>query len=603
MANLQQTKTQPGCKKNSKRLSNLEKSLSNMYKNRSAIEYHNVWYRYPTNSEWALQGVTFSVPEASFCIITGPTGSGKTTLLALTRRLLIDSGEFEGKIIFGSTKKDIREVDTYSLGSYIALLFQDPNLQLHQLSVIEELRSAPMYQGLNWKECQRRAVGAAKGLVEEPLFTKSPTELSLGQQQRVAIAASLAMEAKILLFDEPLSYLDSKSKKEFIALLKELKRKGLTIVISTHRYDELIEMCDHFVLLDRGKVVTSGSPKQILYSPELAKTVGLPLFAETSTRLYEEGLIRFQPLGWKELISMFNLPSFLTRSTSGNFESMAPKEQTTLKAKNLRCIYRNGTVGLNDFSLAAKEGEVVGMIGPNGGGKTTFAKCLLGFLKKYSGELKVLGKERRKIDSQIMARIVGYVSQSPNETLFETTVFKEVLFGPKLLKLSQPSDRVENILEKLWLLPYREKHPRALSGGQQRLLTIANALVNDPKILILDEPEFGLDLKTWRKLETLIVNIKEKPISIILITHDLENTLFLNDKIALVNQGRTIKVGKPQEIYENIKLLQDNGLESPSFVPLLLRVIPFMQSWSKQSFIEAVVTFLKKMQKTKISHV
>jgi len=409
----------------------------------SIIEFSNVFYQYPNNSDWILKNVNFSIPKGSFCLLTGSVGSGKSTLLSLIRGLNLDYGKFKGKIIIDG--EDIRETDIVKLGSKIAIVFQNPVPQLHQLTVIDELQSGPLYQGLNWEECKKRAIEAATLTLDESFFEKSPTELSLGQQQRVVIAACLAMKVEILLLDEPFSFMDEESSIKLIKLLWDLKKKGITIVLSAHNYEHLIDIADIFLTVNNG-------------------TVDSPLKME-------------KPIT-KEKIA---------------FKTKENNNKILFEAKELYYKYSNGTIGLNKFSISLREGEIVGIIGSNGSGKSTFAKCALNLLKPQKGEIKLFEKEIKKYSLQEIAKNIGYISQNPNDMLFEDTVLNECLFGPIMLKLDKPLERVEEILNNLKLLSLKKQHPKSLSGGQQRLISIADILVNTPKIYIFDEPEFGLD--------------------------------------------------------------------------------------------------------------
>ena len=181
------------------------------------------------------------------------------------------------------------------------------------------------------------------------------------------------------------------------------------------------------------------------------------------------------------------------------------------------------------------------------------------------GKIRLFKQEITKCKTYEIARKVGYVVQNPSEMLFETSVFKECSFGPASLGMHDVYPKVRKTLFRLGLLKYADKDPHSLSGGEQRLLTLADILVNDPAVLLLDEPEFGLDLKTWKSFCKTIRNLKNEGKTIILTTHNLEATMFLCDRVALMNRGRMLKVDTPAMIYENSELLQTAGLK---YIPI-----------------------------------
>lgn len=261
----------------------------------TVLELKNISYKYPGSDNWALKELNFSIARGSFSILAGPTGSGKSTILLLARGFAKEySGDFEGQIFVHG--QDIKERTISELGSKIGIVFQNPALQLHQLRVIDEVMSAPMYQGLPYKECLNRARSLTDKILGPSFDERSPNDLSSGQQQKVALAAALSMKADILLLDEPFSFLDNRASQELLWILLGLKEKGKTIILATHSLEGLIRYSDQIVLIDKGRKILEGSPREVLYDPRFEKVLTPPLSVLVGKRLNKK------VLDWSEII-------------------------------------------------------------------------------------------------------------------------------------------------------------------------------------------------------------------------------------------------------------------------------------------------------------
>lgn len=269
-----------------------------------------------------------------------------------------------------------------------------------------------------------------------------------------------------------------------------------------------------------------------------------------------------------------------------------------LELKNISFFYPESNNGVKDVSLSISEDEILGLIGANGSGKTTLAKIILGLLKPKKGKIEFGRKEITKLDVFKRARRIGYVTQDPIEMFFENSVFEEVRAGPKFLSLFNPEKKAEKALKLLNLWHYKDKHPDSLSGGEKRLLSIADILVNDPEILILDEPEFGLDPKTWRMIAQETKELKLQGKTIVVITQDLKLATFLCDRIALMKEGKILKVGSPKEIFSDTELLQEAGLTPLPFFAFLDKIEDGALE-SEEKFIEALAKKINQNKKLK----
>lgn len=553
-----------------------------------ALEFRGVSYRYLGKEEFIIKDINLKIPKGSFYVLAGPTGSGKTTMLMLARGLHKEyGGKFKGDIYVSN--QNIKDIDIGELGTKVGLIFQDPASQLHQLRVIDEVRSAPMYQGLPWDECKSRAETIINEILDRTFYNRSPNDLSYGEQQKVALAACLAMKSEILLLDEPFSFLDVKASKEVLEIILKLKEKGITIILSTHNLEQVSRYTDRIALIDKGKVILEGPTMDILYSEEIEKIITEPLSIKIAKALIEKKKIKEKVVDWQDLLKKIRIKPEI--NTTQREEVI---QNTALELNDVSYTFPDGTVGVKDVSLKIHRGEILGIIGKNGSGKTTLAKLVLGLLKPKKGKIRLSGEDVTKTNASEITRKIGYVAQDPIEMLFELTVLRECAFGPRCLKLKNPEQRAKETLTKLGLIKYKEKHPDSLSGGEKRLLTIADILVSNPQFLILDEPEFGLDLKTWNSIAETIRNLREEGKTIILITHNLEITSFLCDRIAVMSEGKVFRIGEPLKIFTDFELLKECGLLS---LPLfeVFKEIKDKRTLSEKEFINTVVSFVEEV--------
>ncbi len=552
-----------------------------------AIEFKNVYYKYPGTKTWVLRNIDLQIPWNSFYVIVGPTGCGKTTLLMLARGFLKEyGGEFKGGIYI--LNQNIKDSDVGILGSNIGIIFQHPSTQLHQLKVIDEIMSAPMYQGLPWQECKKRAKAVAEQILDPSFYNRNPNELSYGEQQKVALAACLSMRCEILLLDEPFSFLDSKAVKEIMDILLKLQKRGKTIVLATHNLEQVSGHADRIALMDNGRLLSEGRPKEVLYSNELGETLTFPVSIRVAKALIEEGKLEEKVVNWQSLLKRIKINS-VSRKVIKN----EVKQDVILKLNNISYTYPDSTKGLKNVSLDIYKGEILGVIGINGSGKTTLAKLILGLLKPDEGEIYLFGNKITNVEISERAKRIGYITQDPVEMLFGDTVLQECAFGPKSLGLKNPAQLAKETLNKLGLLRYKEEHPDSLSGGEKRLLTIADILVNKPQILILDEPEFGLDPKTWRSIANTIRKLKKERKTIILITHNIEVTIFLCDRVAVMSKGKILKVRNPLGLYTDSEFLQNSNLPSLPLFKTLKAMARDKKPLSEKKFIDTLVSSAK----------
>ena len=518
----------------------------------------------------AISHLNFTIEEGSFVCVLGHNGSGKSTLAKLFNALQIPT---EGCVII-SGMDSREEANVFPIREKVGMVFQNPDNQIIASVVEEDVGFGPENIGIPTEEIWKRVADALEAVNMEAYRLKSPNHLSGGQKQRVAIAGTLAMEPKTIVLDEPTAMLDPSGRAEVIRSIRELnQKKGITIILITHYMEETVD-ADRIILMDQGKLVLDGTPKEIFSKVEELKALRMdvPLITDLAHELrlsgmpISEGILKEEELV-EELLAIFGEDSFVEggREVASSKAAAAVSEETEnekdkeiekdketekdfiLKVENLSCIYQKGTAmesyALKDINLSIKRGSFSALIGHTGSGKSTLLQHFNGLIKPEEGEISVhfrknpalilqdkgflfwKGKKRKVekegvlsfkeegFDFQGLRFKVGLVFQYPEYQLFEETVFEDVLFGPKNqgLSLEDAKKEAEEALRSMGVEEALwQKSPFELSGGQKRRVAIAGVLAMEPELLILDEPTAGLDPAGREELFQVIAHLQER---------------------------------------------------------------------------------------------
>ena len=584
----------------------------------------------------AISHLNFTIEEGSFVCVLGHNGSGKSTLAKLFNALQIPT---EGCVII-SGMDSREEANVFPIREKVGMVFQNPDNQIIASVVEEDVGFGPENIGIPTEEIWKRVADALDAVNMEAYRLKSPNHLSGGQKQRVAIAGTLAMEPKTIVLDEPTAMLDPSGRAEVIRSIRELnQKKGITIILITHYMEETVD-ADRIILMDQGKLVLDGTPKEIFSKVEELKSLRMdvPLITELAHELrlsgmpISEGILKEEELV-EELLSIFGKYSFVEEevasqaSTPSLEETEKDKEiekDFILKVENLSCIYQKGTAmesyALKDIHLSIKRGSFSALIGHTGSGKSTLLQHFNGLIKPEEGEISVhfrknpalilqdkgflfwKGKKRKLekegvlsfreegFDFQGLRFKVGLVFQYPEYQLFEETVFEDVLFGPKNqgLSLEEAKKEAEEALrsmgveEALW-----QKSPFELSGGQKRRVAIAGVLAMEPELLILDEPTAGLDPAGREELFQVIAHLQERyAMTILLVSHSMDDVARYAEEVFVLNQGECIRQGSPEEVFSHKKEMEELGLGLPQIRAFLYSLEEKGLSFPKKNTVE-----------------
>ena len=586
----------------------------------------------------AISRLNFTIEEGSFVCVLGHNGSGKSTLAKLFNALQIPT---EGCVII-SGMDSREEASVFPIREKVGMVFQNPDNQIIASVVEEDVGFGPENIGVPTEEIWKRVADALEAVNMEAYRLKSPNHLSGGQKQRVAIAGTLAMEPKTIVLDEPTAMLDPSGRAEVIRSIRELnQKKGITIILITHYMEETVD-ADRIILMDQGKLVLDGTPKEIFSKVEELKSLRMdvPLITDLAHELrlsgmpISEGILKEEELV-EELLSIFGKDSFMEEEVASQASTPSLEETENekdkeiekdfiLKVENLSCIYQKGTAmesyALKDIHLSIKRGSFSALIGHTGSGKSTLLQHFNGLIKPETGEISVhfrknpalilqdkgflfwKGKKRKVekegvlsfreegFDFQGLRFKVGLVFQYPEYQLFEETVFEDVLFGPKNQGLSLEEARKEaeealrsmGVEEALW-----QKSPFELSGGQKRRVAIAGVLAMEPELLILDEPTAGLDPAGREELFQVIAHLQERyAMTILLVSHSMDDVARYAEEVFVLNQGECIRQGSPEEVFSHKKEMEELGLGLPQIRAFLYSLEEKGLSFPKKNTVE-----------------
>ena len=467
------------------------------------IEIKNVTFHYSGLDQAGLCDFNLSVTDGECILLCGASGCGKTTVTRLINGLIphFFKGELTGDVYVNGL--DIKQQELYNLAGIVGSVFQNPRSQFFSVDTDGEVVFGPENIGLPKPEILTRKKQVVQELNLNDLLGRSLFDLSGGEKQKIACASVAALLPDIIILDEPSSNLDWAAIRDLRDAMQLWKSQGKTIIISEHRLWYLKDIIDRAVYMEKGRIVNEWTRQE------------------------------FSQLTEKELKSYELRPVTLLCLTDFYF-TYTPRKYLFVKKK--LTPEDEEICDLRIPHLQIEKGKIVGVIGDNGSGKSTFLRCLCGLEKTCIGTVEVSG---RTYHGRQLTKICYMVMQDVNHQLFTNSVLSEVL-----LSMEHPDEKAaEKILESLDLDEYKEKHPMALSGGQKQRVAIASAIAAQAQILLFDEPTSGLDYRHMREVAELLKRLAAEGKTIFVSTHDPELIALCCDKIIRITEGRAQEVG------------------------------------------------------------
>ena len=427
-------------------------------------------------SDDGIKDIDFSVKDSEVILLAGDSGSGKSTLLKCLNGLIPETveGSLEGNLYFGDKKYS--ELKMFELNEKIGSVFQNPRSQFFTTNSTAELVFPMENYGYTKKLMDERLESLTEKFRLYPLLNRNIFEISSGERQLLALASAMALNQKVVIFDEPSANLDYGNAMKLGKIISGMKKTGITVIVADHRFYYLKGLIDRVFLIEDGRLSQFDSEEEFKKS-------------KYDTRSFD--------------LFDLDLP-------------VPEKSVNTEKIAGLKNVsYKNI---LTDISLELKKGEVSVLVGNNGVGKTTLAKLLCKTVKPDNGEVQVNG-------------LPFYIMQDPDFQLFGTSVYNE------LALVNDNEEAIAETLKYLGLYDYKDKHPFDLSGGQKQRLQIGMAMLCDKPLIIFDEPTSGLDIVSMKKVAREIVRLKENA-AVLVISHDYEFIRNVANRIIYLKSGK-----------------------------------------------------------------
>lgn len=466
----------------------------------------------------ALQDVDFTLRKGEIHALMGENGAGKSTLI----KVLTGVEEFETGTIRmeGSSNTIINRSPQEAQENGISTVYQEVNL-CPNLSVAENLyigrepKKGPM---IDWRTMKEDARKLLEGLDVHIDVTMAVENYSIAIQQMIAIARAVDMSAKVLILDEPTSSLDDGEVEKLFVLMRQLRAKGIGIIFVTHFLEQVYAVCDRITVLRNGTLVGEFKVEELPRVQLVAKMMGKDF--DDLAAIKKEGM------------------------------SMV-KEDVIISARELGC---KGTI--KPFSLDIHKGEVIGLTGLLGSGRSELVRAIYGADKPDSGELAVKGK-KLKVNAPIDAMMEGmaYLPENRKEEgiIADLSVRENIIIALqakkgmfKLMRRKEQEEFTDKYIDILQIKTADRETPiKQLSGGNQQKVILGRWLLTNPDFLILDEPTRGIDIGTKTEIQKLVLRLAEEGMAVVFISSEIEEMLRTCSRMAVMRDGE--KVGELKE--------------------------------------------------------
>ena len=463
------------------------------------IDHISFSYGEENENTGGVRDIDLNIEDGQFVVLCGESGCGKTTITRLINGLIPHyyEGQMAGEVWVNGEK--VSEQPLYDTAAVVGSVFQNPRSQFFNVDTTSEITFGCENLGQPEKDIRERFAKTVRDFRLEKLMDRNIFHLSGGEKQKIACAGVSIMEPDVLVMDEPSSNLDAASILDLRKILAFWKSQGKTIIVSEHRLYYLRGLADRFIYLADGQVSRDYSAAEFEQLTEQQRSnMGLRTFA----------LERL-------------LPPVLPQ-----------QEKTALALHNFRFAYKNEPETLHIMDCEIPTNRIVGIIGNNGAGKSTFSRCFCG-LEKRCGEIVWNGRKYRPKDRLSTCYMV---MQEVNHQLFTESVLDEVLISME----EENQERAEEILNRLDLLAFKDRHPMSLSGGQKQRVAIASAIASKRSILFFDEPTSGLDYRHMKEVANVLRQVRDAGNTVYVITHDLELILDCCTDIIHLEDGSII---------------------------------------------------------------
>ncbi|WP_418722438.1 ABC transporter ATP-binding protein [Enorma sp.] len=545
----------------------------------------------------ALDHVSLDIATGDFLGIIGSSGAGKSTLTSVLSGAIPHhfGGAFYGAAHVAG--QDTCTITLTDVARAVGSVLQDIDAQMVASVVEDELLFGLENFGVNHSEIPARIERTLELVGIADLRDREIATLSGGQKQKVAIAAILALEPAVLVLDEPTAALDPASSTMVFDILRDVnERLGVTVVIVEQKVALLSEYCRRIAVMNKGRIVLEGTPAEVFSHAAELRAIGVdsPRVTRISNSLAREGVIepgapclnvaqaqeliadvvesagagRANPVAGASAVG--SVPSAPTPARPPHRPARPKAEgvEPVVQLRNVSFAYPTGEAAVQDVDITVYPGELVGVVGQNGAGKTTVTKLITGLLKPSTGTVTVAGLDTSTVRTSQIARHAATLFQDPDRQICRDTVLDEVAFGLELagIDVSEARRRAQPVIERFGL-PAHEA-PFSLSRGQRQMVALASVVVLEPEVIILDEPTSGLDYRECMTVMETVSDMAEAGSAVIMVCHDMEVVSDFAERLVVMAGGRVLGRGETHTLFADTELMQAASMEPPQVIEL-----------------------------------
>lgn len=534
-------------------------------------------FAYPGADRRALDGVSLEIEQGSYVVICGKSGCGKTTLLRHLKSVLTPHGERTGRVLFEGVP--LEEVSQRDQSAKIGFVMQNPDAQIVTDKVWHELAFGLESLGCDKDSMRFRVAEMASYFGIESWFHKDVRDLSGGQKQLLNLASIMAMRPSALILDEPTSQLDPIAASDFLNTVRKINLElGVTVILTEHRLEEVFACADKVVVMDRGEIVSVGSPLRvarelhasandmmaalpaplrIFYGVEAAREVGLGKSSPDKASP-EKAESSDAPLTVREGRRWLSRVASDDCAQRDAIPADAPLDAVEHPALSLKEVWFRYDRDLPDVlrgaSLDVAPGSILSIMGGNGAGKSTLLRVACGISKPYRGTVRVFGRKLKDWKAgSLFDGCLALLPQDPQNLFVKKTVREDLaeMLASSRLPEADRALRIEHVIDVTDIESLLDKHPFDLSGGEQQRAALAKVLLTDPKILLLDEPTKGIDAFFKRQLASVLDDLKRDGVAIVMVSHDIEFCARHVDAVAMMFDGEIIAESTPRTFFSS----------------------------------------------------
>jgi energy-coupling factor transporter ATP-binding protein EcfA2 len=535
------------------------------------VEIVNYGFRYLRRKNPALQDINLRIDPGDVVAIVGKAGAGKTTLVKGLMGIVphIEPGFMEGELYIDG--QSIRDHEVSEMAHLVSIVLENPEVQIFSLTVKDDVAFGPANMGLPREEIWQRVEYAIHEAELDGFEDRNPNNLSGGEQQSLAVASALAMKPKVLALDEPVSMLDPLGKERVMTIMERLAKGGTgaaTIITESGAdIEALADKVDRVIALDNGRIRREGGP-EVLADEEMDTIgVGCPqvsslfhLLRKAQAFSGEIPITLDQAIeATRRLLIDAGVRQITLPPDFGYARNHRVFGETIVKVSNLKHVYPPNVTALKGVNLSVRGGQIVGIIGQNGSGKTTMARHLVGLLKPSNKDAKldVLGHNVAKMKIRDIIRFINYVFQNADDQIFANTIREELAFAPEMmdLKPAEAEPLIEEAAKTFHLDGHLNDYTMSLPEDLKTYLSIASIYSLKPQILLIDEPTTGLDTHGERLMMDSLCHLRDLGHTLMIITHNMKTVAQYCDWVIVMNEGQVVMEGNTRNIYSQPEAL------------------------------------------------